>query len=295
MSTLTKVFAVLLSVFSIAFTTMAVSHVSQTADWRDTALKYEDHARVADANLRNLIAANAAELAAAHDVVQAQQDRVARMEEELQAAKNGVSRLRAELKRAESDRSNSEAMNRGILAQLESCSAGRDEYRAQRDRLEHNAIDLERRNMDMNDRVNEQTAQIAVLLEQTRHFEQQIHILQQDSGRVSRGPGGGRLAMEAPAGMALPDITALTPAAITPIRGHVVEVSGSIVTLSVGSADGVKKDMVFVVHRGEKYLGDLKIEVVNANQAAGRPVGAAFVPRLGDQVADVHGMAASRG
>ncbi len=295
MSTLTKVFTVLLAVFSIAFTTLAVSHVSQTADWRQTAQKYEDHARIADANLRNLIAANAAELAAAQDSVQAQLDRVAKMEEELQAAKNDVSRFRTDLKQAESDRSSSEAINRGILAQLDSCSAGRDEYRAQRDRLEHNAIDLQRRNTDMNDRVNEQAAQIAVLLEQKRQFEQQIHILQQDLARVSRGPGGGRLAMEEPAGVALPDITALTPEAVTPIRGHVVDVNGTIVTVSVGSADGVKKDMVFVVHRGDQYLGDLKIEVVNANQAAGRPVGAAFVPRMGDQVADVHGMEASRG
>ena len=60
MSTLTKVFIVLLVVFSIAFTTMSVSLVAQMTDWRETAEKYEEHARVADANLRHLIAANAA-------------------------------------------------------------------------------------------------------------------------------------------------------------------------------------------------------------------------------------------
>lgn len=274
---------------------MAVSHVSQTANWRETAQKYEDHARVADANLRNLIAANAAELAAAQDTVRGQAGRIADMEEELQAARNEIAQLRADQKRAESAQSSSEAINRGLLAQLESCSTGRDEYRAQRDKLEHDAIDLQRRNVDMNDRVNEQAAQIAVLLEQKRQFEQQIHLLQQESA-ISRGgqDGANRLVMEEPAGAALPGVTAVTPTAVVPIRGHVVDVSGNIVTLSVGSADGVMKDMVFVVHRGEQYLGDLKIEVVDSNQSAGRPVGNGFVPRMGDQVADAHGLKSNR-
>ena len=59
LSTLTKVFAVLLVFFSIAFTVMTVSMVAQTTNWKDTAQKYEEHALVADTNLRNLIASSA--------------------------------------------------------------------------------------------------------------------------------------------------------------------------------------------------------------------------------------------
>ena len=46
LSTLTKVFIVLLVVFSIAFTTMTVSIVAQTANWRDLANTYEQHAAI---------------------------------------------------------------------------------------------------------------------------------------------------------------------------------------------------------------------------------------------------------
>ena len=69
MSTLTKVFIVVLCVFSIAFTTMTVSIVAKWADWKELANDYQQHAVVADTNLRHMIAANAAELATANDTI----------------------------------------------------------------------------------------------------------------------------------------------------------------------------------------------------------------------------------
>jgi hypothetical protein len=53
--------------------------------------------------------------------------------------------------------------------------------------------------------------------------------------------------------------------------------------------------MVFVVHRGDQYVGDLKIGMVDPNQAAGRPIGSNFTPRAGDQVTDALGLGSSRG
>jgi len=66
-STLTKVFVVLLAVFSVAFTSMTVSHVAQTTNWKDTAEKYREHAGIADTNLRHAHAAYSAQLANARD------------------------------------------------------------------------------------------------------------------------------------------------------------------------------------------------------------------------------------
>lgn len=297
MSMLTKVFIVLLVVFSIAFTTMSVSLVAQMTDWRETAEKYEEHARVADANLRHLIAANAAEIAAANDANRGRLGEIADLEEEKQAARNEVDRLQAELAGAASEKSSSDAMSRGLLAQLDGCSASRDEYRAQRDALEKRSIDLERRNIDLNDRVNEQIAQIAVLVEQKRQFEQQVNILKKENERLARAAGrpSAAVALEDPSGAAMPQVTALTPTAAVAIRGHVVDVSGSIVTLSVGAVDGVREDMIFVVHREGQYLGDLKVDLVDPNRSAGRAVGPRFVPRPGDEVTDSASLSASRG
>lgn len=297
MSTLTKVFTVLLAIFSIAFTTMAVSMAVQVTDWRETAQKYDEHARVADANLRNLIAATSAELASAQETIQGHLGEITRLKGEAQASRNELAQFRADLARADSEKSGAEAINRGLLAQLSACGAARDEFRTQRDELERRGIDLERRNIDLNDRVNEQTAQIAVLLEQKRQFEQQINILRGEGERVAGVVGAGEpvVSMEAPAGAAISQVTALTPAMRSPIRGHVVDVNGNIITISVGAADGIKKDMVFVVHRNDEYIGDLKIDLVDPNQSAGRPVGPPFVPRPGDQVTDSLAIGSSRG
>ncbi len=297
MSTLTKVFIILLVVFSIAFTTMTVSIVAQTADWRDLANSYEQHAAVADTNLRHMIAANAAELATAKDTITDHLEGIRDLQSRLQVARNEAAQLRSELARAASEKSSSEAINRGLLAQLQSAEAARAEYRTQRDGLERGSIDLERRNVDLNDRVNELTARIVVMMEQRRQLEQQVNILRTENEKLAHDarkvPTG--VAIEEPAGVALAGVAAVTPAATSPIRGHVLEVSGNIVTISVGAADGVKQDMVFVVHRGDEYVGDLRITLVDPDQAAGRAVGSGVVPQPGDEVTDALGLGSSQG
>ncbi|MFQ5591387.1 MAG: hypothetical protein ACE5HE_09515 [Phycisphaerae bacterium] len=297
MSTLTKVFIVLLVFCSIAFAVMTVSIVAQTADWRDTAMKYEEHAKIADTNLSNLIAANAAELATAHDGLKEQLDRIGELEAQLQQARNEVAQMRADLARSASEKSSSEAINRGLLAQLDACAAGRDGYRAQVEKLEARNIELERKNIDLNDRVDEYTAQIAVMMEQKRQLEQQVNIARKENEKLMREAR--RLASDIrQESFTEPDmggVTPVTPIAETVIRGHVVEVSGSIVTISVGAADGVLKDMVFVIHRDDQYVGDLRIDLVDPNQSAGRLVSSTVDPRSGDLVTDAAGLGGSRG
>jgi hypothetical protein len=276
---------------------MTVSIATQTTNWRETAERYEEHARVADANLRHLIAANAAELAAANDTINSHVDRITEVEAQLEAARNEVDEVRADLRRVASEKSTSEAINRGLLAQLQNSEAAREEYRKQRDDLETQSLDLERRNVDLDDRVNELTAQIAVQLEQKRQYEQQINILRTENEKLAqqaRAISTGS-AMEDPAGAAMARVRALTEVAPTAIRGKILEVSGEIITVSVGAADGVKKDMVFVIHRGEEYVGDLKISLVDPNQSVGRLVRSRFTPGPGDMVTDALRLGGSRG
>ncbi len=297
MSTLTKVFIVLLVVFSIAFTTMTISVVSQTANWRDTAKQFQEHAQIADTNLRHMIASSAASLAAAKESVADHLDRINQLESQTQTSRNEVAQLRAELARAASEKSSAEAMNRGLLAQLETAEAARAEYERQRNDLETRNIGLERRNVDLNDRVNELTAQVSVMLQQQRQFQQQINILRETNERLSRrsGQSSWRVALEDPRGAGLPNINALTPVTTSAIRGRVLEVDGNLVTLSVGSADGVQKNMVFVVYRGTQYRGDVKVTLVEPNQSAGRTTTSHKAVEPGDEATDSIGLGISRG
>jgi len=297
LSTLTKIFVVLLVVFSIAFTSMTVSIATQTENWRETALRFEEHARVADTNLRNLIASSAFDAAAAADAVNSHLERIGGLETQLEAASAGVEQARGELRRAASEKSSSEAINRGLLAQLQSAEAGRTEYRNQRDALETRGVELERRNIDLDDRVNELTAQLAVQLEQKRQFEQQINILRKENEKLARQTRrtSTGLAMEDPAGAAMTGVSAISPVATTAIRGKIVDVSGDVVTISIGAADGVQKDMIFVIHRDGDYIGDVKVTLVDPNQAAGRLVRQRLTPGPGDLVTDALRLGAPRG
>jgi hypothetical protein len=299
LSTLTKVFVVLLVLFSIAFTVMTVSVVAQTTNWKDTAARYEEQARIADTNLRHLSSASNAELAAASDQVEAQRRKVETLEAELGKKSTECNRVRAELAGAVADKTSSEAMNVSLVNQLQASEAARDEYRKQRDDLERRNIELERRNVDLSDRVNELSARVAVLLEEKRQFEQQINLLQQEKDRLSRSSAtpARPLAFEAPAGAAMAGVEALAPVARSAIRGRVLEVSDSLVTLSVGSADGVTADMVFVIHRGTDYIGDVRINLVEPNRSAGRLVlhsGQGLRPEPGDAVTDAVSLAHAR-
>lgn len=296
MSILTKVFIVLLAVLSIVFTTMTVAMIAQTTNWKDTAEKYEQHARVADTNLRHLIAASATDAATSRDAVERHRERIGELEVQLRESTAGLASVRSELAKAESERSSTEAMNRGLLAQIEIARANESSYRRQRETLDRQNIDLQQRNIDLNGRVNELTSTISVLAEQKRQFEQQINILRSENIKMSRGVGriGASSRMEAATGVVMRNIDALTPVQGSAIRGKILEVQGNLVTVSVGSSAGVTEGMVFVIHRGGEYVGDLKISMVDPDKAAGRLVRPCS-PLLGDKVSDTLAMSGSGG
>lgn len=297
MSTLTKVFTVLLVILSIAFTVMTVSFAANSTNWRAAAEKFQQERDLADANLRHQIAAGAAQLAAANDALQRQLQRVADLEKSVREKESAAAQLQLQADRIAAEKSSAEALNRGLLAQLQAAETTRNEYRKQRDDLEQQSVDLNRRNVDLNDRVNELTARIAVMVEQRRQFEQQINLLKQENEAMARSTGKAPIAtsLEEPQGAALTGVTATTPMARAAIRGQVVEIAGDVVTLSVGSSDGVQPGMVFVVHRGDEYVGDLKIDLVDPSRCAGRTIGGPTGAKIGDLATDAVSISSRRG
>lgn len=88
------------------------------------------------------------------------------------------------------------------------------------------------------------------------------------------------------------EITPVTPRneAATPtpmvtssnIQGLVTAVGESMVQLSVGSADGVKSNMVFHITRGDRFLCDLIVTDVDINKCAGMLELVQQRPQVGD-------------
>jgi len=68
------------------------------------------------------------------------------------------------------------------------------------------------------------------------------------------------------------------------IKGLIDEVSESLVTLSIGSADGVSKGMIFYVTRGDEFVCEVNVTDVDVNMAAGTIGLVRQQPRIGDNV-----------
>ena len=68
----------------------------------------------------------------------------------------------------------------------------------------------------------------------------------------------------------------------TALQGAVTAVDGSLITLSIGSADGVAKDMIFHIIRNDTFICDVKISDVDTETAAGTTQLVQQQPKVGD-------------
>jgi len=287
LSTLTKIFVVLLVVFCIAFTMSAISFVARNNDWRGLAEGYQQEAQIADTHLRSILAESAAQKALDRDAINAHIEAIKDLEVHQQQAARGFAELKAEIAQSRAEVSSLQGTARTLTGELKVGQAGWTEQRKQRALLQERNLELEKRNLDLNERVNEQTAQVMVLQQERRRREQQIQILRNENTKLSqtgrRGPTG-EFETFSPAEQE--QVTALSEVSGSPIRARITEVSGNLATISVGSSDGVAQDMVFVIYRGLDYIGDLKISKVEPGQAAGRIVRSTGTVKIGDEVAD---------
>ncbi|MBN1943899.1 MAG: hypothetical protein JW849_11450 [Phycisphaerae bacterium] len=76
--------------------------------------------------------------------------------------------------------------------------------------------------------------------------------------------------------------TTLTPD--SKIAGTITAVRDNIASVNIGSAHGLKKGMQLIVFRGGQFVGYLKIETVDVNEAAGVMTKKVLAPMQGDKV-----------
>ena len=284
MSTLTKIFIVLMVVFSIAFTMTMISFVAKTTDWKGLATDYRNELQIVETHMRKQAAAHAAEKTAWLDTKGSLEDRIANLQASETEMSGQIAKLEDDSARLKAENNSSSALAHRLTTELQVAQAGWLEQRDQRKEIEQRNMELERRNIDLNERVNELTSQVLVLVQQQNQLEQQVNILRDENQKLAQGvrPEAGAAVFAGGAGGVEP----VSPATTTPIRGRIVEVQGDLATISVGSADGVQPGTVFVIYRGSDYIGDLKITDVEPDLAAGRVIHARATPRADDMVAD---------
>jgi len=287
LSTLTKVFVVLLVVFSIAFTMSAISFVVKTADWRKLAEDYKADRELIEAHMRNLSASHNAEKQTWLDVRNGLDRRVAELETGNQRLSDEAARAKVDLTTVGTEKNSAESLARMLADELKVAQTGWEKLGQQRDALEQRNIELERRNQDLDLRVNEQATQIIAMQQEKKQLEQQINILRDENKKLASAARQPQVApAETAAGPAKGRVTPLSETVGSPIRGKILAIEGERTSISVGSADGVEPGMVFVIFRGSDYVGDLEVTDVEPDSAAGRITRTRGTPRAGDMVAD---------
>lgn len=276
MSTLTKIFVVLLLLEALFASVVMIQHVATSRDWKAFA---EDQARdrvSAEAQTANaILALNRLErqLEAERSKVQALDKQLTLQRDTSRADKDRLSRALTASQNSVTD------LNASVAALQKSLDTEvkvmRNQMKVELDRLHAQSIKdgdqirgLQALLKDRDGTIENLTRSVRVLREQAAQAAAEVKDL-----RV-------RLKVVSPAGTAP---TAPVVTAGPKIEGSVTAVKVNIASLNVGLADGVKQDMEFIIYRGGDFVAHLKVADVYPSTCAGIITRAQRDVRKGDK------------
>ena len=265
MSILTKALAVLLSVFSLLMAGMFVVFVGNANNYRDL---YENQK-----NLNTTLQADLVNMTDQYNVQVKKVDELKKEESQelqnLRADKNQLSDdLRKEQRLALQYQNQADSW-KGVMTGLEqsvrNLQASLDATQSQLDTARSDGIKNQKELSEITANLYEKIVQLQSLEAERRRLLEEKKEL--ESRIVTNAtPVQTKPVTPLPNRSAAPAVVA--PAG-TDVKGLVAEVEQNLITLSVGSADGVKEKMVFHITRGDRFLCDVIVTNVDINQCAG--------------------------
>ena len=268
MSIFTKVFIVLLSLFSIFLCGTVVTYVGNVNNYK--AL-FED----TEALNRSLTSENISLKRQYNEKVALMKEQEKKLTERIQQFEDENSKLAVDLRKSErmsleyQGRVNSWA---GILTSFEQTIANLEQSlkltQEQLNKAHSEGIKDRKELNEITASFYEKMVQMESLEAARRRLLEQKTDLEE---RMSQIMGPDILGVRAVEPVTR-DIDSARPGVIfggADLNGLITEVGESMVTISIGSADGVKKGMVFHVTRGDDFISDILITDVDINKSAG--------------------------
>jgi septal ring factor EnvC (AmiA/AmiB activator) len=278
LSTLTKILIVLLSLFSLFLCGTVVTYVGTTKNYKTA---YED--------LKT-------ELTALQKKNQSYEQQLGEKKRQMDELANRldteITKLKAEKTQLEQDLKNAEHAKLALDEKVQSLAAAAlkfeqtvggmegslKETRGELDKTRAEGIKLTKNLNEITASLEEKMAQLNSLdAEKKRLLEEKTRLEQRLAGKTGSAVALGPVTI-------VPD--SATRAVETPVsaslQGMVTAVDGSLVTLSIGSADGVEKGMIFHIIRNDSFICDVKITEVDTGAAAGTIQLVQQQPKVGD-------------
>ena len=272
MTTTTKIFVILVCLFSFILTPLVISYAAQKENWRRLANDSRSELNIAYAGQQSALAILTAEADRFAALQKQEQSRYLDLQQQyvqLQRQLADLTQDRDQLARSRDDWETSACL---LTAEMTIKTKHNQELTEAKESALARERDLQARNLQLADRVKELDAQVVVLTQKLRQEDEVIAVMRQENVDFRRGTGFGQAGPPLTASPT-PTAQAAGPAAASPIRGSVTRVEGTLATIDVGSAAGVRPEMLMVVLRDGGYVCDLEItSQVTPTEAVGKIV-----------------------
>ena len=276
LSTLTKILVVLLSLFAIFLCGTIVTYVS-------TATNYKAAYEETNDDLKKLKRSNTSyikQLEAKKNEMEEMSDELG---DEIAALEADKLRIAGELKNADRAKIAMAEKVQNLAAaalKFESTVGGMEtslkETRADLDKARAEGIKLSKN-------LNEITASLEEKMAQLESLDAEKKRLLEEKAQIESGSSSA-VVFEPVTQVQDTAMAAVEPMSEVSIDGVISEVDGSLVTISIGAADGVQKGMILHVIRNEGFVCDIKITEVDDEMAAGTTQLVQQQPQAGDTV-----------
>lgn len=273
MGIFTKIFVVLVMVLSVLLVGLVVAFVVNVDTYKTKWATAQAEAEVAKLNysLREKDSLAAVQKAAADSqkLQEQVQSLTAKINQDTQDALAKQGRI-VEL----------EAVNANVQTELARLAAAEQKHAEINDTIQKEVRELRAKNLDLGTRNVELSQQLAEMTSKSEQYARQVRLheetikdLERQNEQLAQGAEtktGTRNSAEASATNKLqrgirPD---------HPIRGAVTDASqikdNLFITINIGSNDGVREGMEFMIHHGDEFLGNAIVMVVDLNSAAAR-------------------------
>ncbi len=267
----------LVSLLSVLLVALIVPFVAKTEDYRvqlqsaeDARVRAEVTTRLRDAELAALGDHESNRNTKLNGEISSLTAEIARLSEELQTS-------RAQFASSKAENANNDASLARLSASHRQFSAIVDSMRAELNQRRGQALTQQKKSIELADENDRVQAELESLTRQVRQYQEQTVALEDRNAGLEKmfsrldpairqqvqGDQGGRDSVTP----FMPDFQ--ISGAITQVQAMDDE---TFLQVNVGANDGIEKNMKFWVHRGDTFVGNMVITVVDADAASGRMI-----------------------
>ncbi len=260
MTTVTKIFVILVCLFSFIFTPMAIQFAARTYDWQKLAMQNKDAAEVNMAKAMSAQAVAASQQEYYNSLLARREDEANQLRARIEEGLLQIDKLIQERDQLRRSRDSLESSTTLLTGQLQVKEEVNKALAEAKEKALAGERDLQLRNTDLVQKNMQLQAELVIVKQKLHEQEEIAHNYRTENAQLRQqmnlGPGLPPLSSPP-----TPDALGVSAVAAAPIHGTVtaVDLNANMASLDVGSASGVKEGMVMVALRDGQYICDLTI------------------------------------